>query len=96
MTLLGIDIIALFLGLLLLTPHRNVHGRLWRYAREQARSESNATTQTARLSPTRGSGPVAGAVSLPVESATTSAAARWAPAVRCGSSGGSSRLAWDL
>jgi hypothetical protein len=72
MTILGINVIALVLGLLLLAPRRDGHGHFWRYAREQARSELNATTQAARLYPDRRSG----AASLRVEGAATAVAAR--------------------
>ncbi len=75
MTILSINFIALFLGSLLLAPRRDGHGHLWRFAREQARSESDANTHLGRLRPERRSGLVASPVSLPVEGATTSAAA---------------------
>jgi hypothetical protein len=50
MTILGINLIALFLGAVLLAPRHDSHGHLWRYAREQARSERKRHFSTCRRS----------------------------------------------
>jgi len=74
MTILSINFIALFLGAVLLAPRHDGHGHLFRYARKQARSESDTKAHAAHLRPERRSGLVASAISLPVERATISAA----------------------
>jgi hypothetical protein len=96
MTALGINVIAMFLGALLLAPRRGGHRQFWRCAREQARSELKPTT-TNRLRPERRSGQAAGAFSQPVERAATAASPKHAKeAAERGSFGRSSTLAREL
>jgi hypothetical protein len=75
MTILGINVIALVLGLVLLAPRRDGRGHLWRSAREMARSESGTNANSVHVKRKLRFGLAAGAISLPVEGAAISAGA---------------------
>jgi hypothetical protein len=76
MIAMSVNLIALLLGASLLASRRDDACRLWRYARAQARSESDANAHSAQWRPERGSGAIGGALFSTCRGATISLGAK--------------------